>query len=846
MQKEKNMTPNRVPFERHGQFVFSLEQRLDSTPVPTFVVNENHVITHWNKGCEQVLGYSAAEMIGTRSQWKPFYDSPRPVMADIMIDTADERHIIEFYAGKYRPSKSISSAFEAEDFFPNLPGGGRWLFFTATRLLDDKGRVVGAIETLQDITERKVAEFRLTELNNTLETRVTERTKELEVTNQELRATITKMEQMQGELIASQQAALCASQAKSDFLATMSHEIRTPMNGIIGMTDLVLDTDLDEQQQDYLNIVKSSANGLITIINDILDFSKMEAGKLSLESISFNLHALINSLLKPLAVKADEKRIELISNIDEKVPLRVQGDPGRIRQILINLLGNALKFTKTGEIELKVSTHEISSIAPCLLFSVRDSGIGIPEEKQKSIFEAFTQADTSTTRHYGGTGLGLSITSRLVKLMGGEIWVESTPDNGSTFHISIPLITAPEQLPAVFDAKQIIGKRALIIDDNEINRRIFREMLTRWGLEVEEEPSALALLENLEKRSSQAFDLLVVDYHMPGMDGFELIETLNRNQRFPLAKILMLSSAAMPGLATRCQNLGVSTYLTKPIDRYEFFKALNKLFVPDTASASPSSHQENITPAKNIGIRLNILVAEDNEVNQKLICTLLENKGHQVTLAENGQIAFEQFKASRFDIVLMDMQMPVMGGLEASQHIRAWEDASSRRQATPIYALTAAVLPEVRTKAEAAGIDGFLTKPINKEVLYKALDDIASLRPASPPRRSIDYTHALNNCDQEILKIIGESYLATYEQDIRKLNEAFHNNDFSCMERIVHTHKGLANQLNAPQLAELFSEAERLANTKSLDTQTINLCCSELTEFCKAIGKMMETLSTKS
>lgn len=846
MQKEKNMTPNRVPFERHGQFVFSLEQRLDSTPVPTFVVNENHVITHWNKGCEQVLGYSAAEMIGTRSQWKPFYDSPRPVMADIMIDTADERHIIEFYAGKYRPSKSISSAFEAEDFFPNLPGGGRWLFFTATRLLDDKGRVVGAIETLQDITERKVAEFRLTELNNTLETRVTERTKELEVTNQELRATITKMEQMQGELIASQQAALCASQAKSDFLATMSHEIRTPMNGIIGMTDLVLDTDLDEQQRDYLNIVKSSANGLITIINDILDFSKMEAGKLSLESISFNLHALINSLLKPLAVKADEKRIELISNIDEKVPLRVQGDPGRIRQILINLLGNALKFTKTGEIELKVSTHEISSIAPCLLFSVRDSGIGIPEEKQKSIFEAFTQADTSTTRHYGGTGLGLSITSRLVKLMGGEIWVESTPDNGSTFHISIPLITAPEQLPAVFDAKQIIGKRALIIDDNEINRRIFREMLTRWGLEVEEEPSALALLENLEKRSSQAFDLLVVDYHMPGMDGFELIETLNRNQRFPLAKILMLSSAAMPGLATRCQNLGVSTYLTKPIDRYEFFKALNKLFVPDTASASPSSHQENITPAKNIGIRLNILVAEDNEVNQKLICTLLENKGHQVTLAENGQIAFEQFKASRFDIVLMDMQMPVMGGLEASQHIRAWEDASSRRQATPIYALTAAVLPEVRTKAEAAGIDGFLTKPINKEVLYKALDDIASLRPASPPRRSIDYTHALNNCDQEILKIIGESYLATYEQDIRKLNEAFHNNDFGCMERIVHTHKGLANQLNAPQLAELFSEAERLANTKSLNTQTINLCCSELTEFCKAIGKMMETLSTKS
>ena len=710
-----------------GKALFaSLAQVLDNNPVPSFVINHHHEIVYWNKGCEQVLGLPASAMVGTRDQWKAFYASPRPVMADIMVDSAQESQIGQFYAGKYQPSRSIKGAFEAEDFFPELPNGGRWLYFTAACLYDDSGRVIGAIETLQDVTERKQAELSLYELNCTLEARVAQRTQELAAANQELRASILRLEQMQAELMASQQAALCASEAKSDFLATMSHEIRTPMNGIIGMTDLVLDTALSSEQREYLTIVKSSATSLVSIINDILDFSKMEAGKLTLENISYNLHALVSSVMKPLAIKADEKKVELISDIDNNLPPHLQGDPGRIRQILINLLGNALKFTESGEVELKICPVGHTAGAPRLRFSVRDSGIGIPEEKCASIFEAFTQADTSTTRHYGGTGLGLSITSRLVSLMDGKIWVESTLGKGSTFHVEIPLCLPTEQVVIQFDTSRIIGKRALIIDDNQVNRRIFKEMLTRWGLHVEEEPSALALLKNLQTRRQQTFDLLVIDYHMPGMDGFELTEYLNRSRDFGTAKIVMFSSALLPGLVARSQALGVAAYLTKPIDRYEFFRVLNEIFTP--ASTSPELRSEAIQTAGELHAEpsLNILVAEDNPVNQKLIRTLLNKKGHQVTVAENGALAIERFQASSFDIVLMDLQMPVIGGLDAARTIRAWEAQHDRPKSTPIYALSAAVLPEVQKRAIEAGIDGFLGKPIDKLALYAVLTAICA------------------------------------------------------------------------------------------------------------------------
>lgn len=831
------MAANLDAIQTQGIPIFRLEQILDNCPVPTFVLNADHVVTHWNKGCEQIMGIAAKEIIGTQDQWKAFYEVPRPVMADIIIDNGDEQQASLFYSDKYHLSKSIPGAYEAEDFFPNLPGGGRWLFFTAAPLINSHGRVVGAIETLQDITERKLAEFKLLELNTTLEARIAERTFELEAANQELRKTIAHMEQMHRELLLSQEAALCASQAKSDFLASMSHEIRTPLNGVIGMTDLVLDTELNDEQRGFLKIVKSSADGLITIINDILDFSKMEAGKLALETIPFNLHGLVTSVMKSMAVRADEKKLELICDVNEQVPMQVLGDPGRIRQILINLLGNALKFTEKGEVELKVCAQSLSNSKFNILFSVRDSGIGIPENKQQEIFDAFAQADTSTTRHYGGTGLGLTISNRLASLMGGRIWVESRTGKGSTFFLEIAVEIAPDQPRVVFDAKNIVGKRILIVDDNEVNRRIFREMLVRWGGIIDEEISALALLANLDSRKNQNFDLLLIDFHMPGLDGFGLIEKIRLDNEFQDAKIIMLSSAAMYGQSARCRELGVAAYLTKPIDRQELFTAINKVLASqeqqETTTLLPLVTRHSLEEEIHA---LSVLVAEDNEVNQKLIRTLLENKGHRVVIAKNGQEAVDEYRTGKFDILLMDVQMPVLSGLEAAQIIRGLETKRLITGHIPIYILSAAVLPDVQEKSRSVGADGFLIKPINKSDLYRVLASIKprpEIRPKSP---SFDYIAALNGSDAEIVEIIGEPFLASYEQEMKKMLDASERADLATVERLAHTYKGLLTQFNAAPLAAMFGEIEHLAAAGSLDEGLLRSSTLELRVFCDALA----------
>ncbi len=835
------MVPDSVIIEAQHLSSMPLDRLLDSSPVPTFVLNAEHVVTHWNKGCEQVIGIPAAAMVGTRDAWRAFYATPRPVMADIIIDHGSEDEVTRFYSGKYRRSSSIPNAFEAEDFFPQFPDGGRWLFFTAAPLFDADGLVVGAIETLQDITDRKKAEIAVKALNDTLEQRIAERTTALEQSNRELHETITHLEHMQVELIRSQQAALCASQAKSDFLATMSHEIRTPMNGIIGMTDLVLDTELSDEQRDYLKIVKSSADGLITIINDILDFSKMEAGKLALESIPFNLHGMVSSVMKQMAVRSEEKQLELICDIEEDVPVQVHGDPGRIRQVLINLLGNALKFTERGEIELKVSQLSVDGESSRLCFAVRDSGIGIPPEKQDAIFEAFSQADTSTTRKYGGTGLGLTISNRLSSLMHGRIWVESRPGQGSTFFLEIPLQVAETPAPVAIDALNLSGKRALVIDDNAINRRIFREMLLRWGLVVEEESSALTLLGHLDQRRQEGYDLLLVDYHMPGMDGFELIEKLNCDHSFGQARIVMLSSAAMPGQGARCRELGVAAYLTKPVDRQELIAAINKILAPagdaDFAAEPLLVTRHSLSETQE---QLSILVAEDNEVNQKLIRTLLENRGHRVTLVGNGQEAVDRCRDSSFDLILMDVQMPVLGGIEATRRIREMGAQTPGGDPVPIYALSAAVLPEVQAKSARAGVDGYLTKPINRPELYRVLDGI---RPSGRGEREdtrYDYAAALNRCDGEIVDIIGEPYLAGHEHDMAMLKAAGEKGDVTVVERLAHTQKGLATQFEAKPLAALFAEIEHLARAGTIDERLIDASSVELRCFADVLASKLK------
>jgi signal transduction histidine kinase/CheY-like chemotaxis protein len=556
-----------------------------------------------------------------------------------------------------------------------------------------------------------------------------QRTIQLQQDNSALAKEVARRQALELQLQASVRRAEEASRAKSDFLATMSHEIRTPMNGVIGMTDLALETELSDEQRGYLNIVKSSADGLLTIINDILDFSKMEAGKMAMECIAFDLHSLVSTVMKPLSVRAQERQLELICDIHPDVPRHVQGDPGRLRQILINLLNNAIKFTEAGEVELTVALQSRDAAAVQLAFAVRDTGIGIPEDKQRLIFEAFTQEDSTTTRRYGGTGLGLTICSRLATLMGGRIWVVSQTGHGSTFHVLLPFgLAAAERVAAPLP--DLRNRRALLVDDNAVNRQVLGRMVQRWGMQLTEAASGASALTILNESAVQTFDVLLLDFHMPGMDGFEFVSRLKREPRFASIKIILLSSAASPGQGAQCRELGIDAYMTKPVVQHELELAIQTLFARPLRSAQESPVSQLVTrhelPPKSETLK--ILVVEDHPVNQMLIMTLLEKWGHHRVLAQNGQEALDLHAKDTFDLILMDMQMPVMGGLEATRAIRAREAGRPDAVRTPIYALTAAALPQEQEAGFQAGVDGYVIKPISRQQLQELLSQLIARR----------------------------------------------------------------------------------------------------------------------
>jgi len=691
---------------------------------------------------------------------------------------ADEQEVM-------RTGKAVVGK-EEEQVWPD--GHTTWVSTTKLPLRNAEGEIIGTFGISRDITDRKRAEV---------------------------------------QLQAAKEAAELASRAKSVFLANMSHEIRTPMNAILGMTELVLDTPLSAEQREYLSVVAESGEALLSVINDILDFSKIEAGKLLLDCGVFDLRDNLGDTMKSFAVRAHRQGLELVCHVRPEVPGLVVGDRARLRQIIVNLVGNAVKFTEQGEIVLDVERESQSANDVVLHFAVSDTGIGIPEEKRAAIFEVFEQGDNTRTRKHGGTGLGLSISTKLTELMGGRMWVESEVGRGSTFHFTARFELAEGEAADVrpVRADVIRDTRVLVVDDNATNRRILEETLLGWGMRptcASGVHEALALARQAQD-CGDPYRLVLTDANMPDVDGFALAERIKQDAQLGSTVIMMLTSGDHPGDVSRCEQLGVAAYLLKPVKQSELFDAI-MLSLGMVATEDETS--EALATERPVRRRpLRILLAEDSLVNQKLAVSLLKKWGHTVAVANNGREALAAARSEDFDLILMDVQMPEMDGLEATAAIRAGERHT--RAHVPIIAMTAHAMKGDRERCLKSGMDDYVAKPIRARQLFETIEAVLDTLGESDTRSGptatgedvVDWTEALNTVrgDGHLLRELAEVFLEESPGLMKAIREAVEAEDAAALRRSAHTLKGSVYYFGLSRARELALALEKMAQDGNLE-----------------------------